>query len=348
MSRDYLHSFYSLESFFTLSLCSRNLGKLLLLFPAMFCGCSPEVLPEAVSVQTEVRRQDVPFDNTGPVSQGSTLDILIFENDPFLRLDSYKRVESLTEAEGVVESTGGDKRMFFCLNGQRERLDWADISSYHSLSKIYCDLEKERRGQATMTGECSGSAGMKGLSVIMKPLVSEVKVDRISCDFSGTSYVSSRLKDVKAYLINVNASYGLLTEDGHGTERMINVEMLSQADVDRFLEKDNIFRHMTDGLGSSVIRPDVSFLCYPHSGDDTSPSTQCTRLVIEGKIGTETYYWPINVNGGIVERANSYIYDIKIRRKGACDPNTPIDPKNIDFVMTTAKWTEEKEYEVTF
>ena len=323
-------------------------GHLLTLFPAIFYGCSTELLPESTSSLQAVPKTEVMIKNHAQILTGSTLDILTFENDRFRRLDSYKRIENFDSQEGIVESTGGDKIMFFCLNAQRERLDWADIYSYWSLGKIYCDLELERMDRLTMTGQCSGLAGGQAFSTFLEPLACMARIERINCDFSGTAYSSSRLKNVKAYLINVNATYGICSENSQSSQRMINVEMLNQIDVDRFVEKENILSEISEEVGKEWIYPKVCLLCYPNAGDDTSPSSQMTRLVIEGTVGNETYYWPININEGKVERNCCYAYSITIRRKGVTDPNIPIDAVETDIIMTTSPWIEKEEYVVGF
>ena len=337
-----------------LEMCSNILlparipGHLLTLFPAIFYGCSTEILPESSFPLQAVPKVEVMIKNHVQILEGSTLDILTFENDRFRRLDSYKRVENFDSTEGIVESTGGDKIMFFCLNAQRERLDWADISSYWSLGKIYCDLELERMDRLTMTGQCTGLAGEESLSTHLEPLACMTRIDRINCDFGGTTYSSKRLKNVKAYLINVNATYEIGAENSQSSQRMVNVEMFNQIDVNGFIEKENIMSEISDEVGKEWVYPKACFLCYPNTGDDTSPSSQMTRLVIEGRVGDETYYWPININGGKVERNNCYAYSITIRRKGVTDPNIPIDVVETDIIMTRSPWIENEEYVVGF
>ena len=344
----HLHSVKCHKFHLRFFLPARFLGQLLLLFPAMSNGCTPMMLPENVEQAHLATEYRTIFTARTPVPEGSTLDILTFEDDQFYRLDSYKRIEDFYNSEAIVESTGGPKRVVFCLNGQRDRYDWADISSYSSLSKIHFDLEKERTDRLTMTGECLCQAGSRGDSVSFSPLACQVRIGSLSCDFSGTPYSSARIRNARAYLINVNATTGLIHNRYADGERIINVEMLNMADVANFSHQENILRDISGELGRSPIHLDARFLCYPHAGDDSSPATQCTRLVIEGEIDSETYFWPINIGGGEIIRKNAYTYDILIKRKGVSDPNVPISVQDADIKMTIMPWTEKTEYGVSF
>ena len=67
-------------------------------------------------------------------------------------------------------------------------------------------------------------------------------------------------------------------------------------------------------------------------------------------IDSVKYYWPITVNaeGEGVERSCIYNYDIHIRRKGTSDPDTPIEPKELEINMSICKWKDVDGYEVKF
>ena len=68
--------------------------------------------------------------------------------------------------------------------------------------------------------------------------------------------------------------------------------------------------------------------------------------MIEGKIGSDIYYWPIGL--GTLDRGKRYSYNILIRRKGVSDPDTVIDPADLEFNFRIKPWTEKEEYQVLF
>ena len=312
-------------------------------------GCCPHVLPEADSPL--IRKQST-FSVIDSSSDGSTLDILTFEDDRLQRLDSYQRIDGFIGNTAYAESTGGSKIFFFCTSHGRSIYQWSEINSYSSLKKLRFDLEDERREAPTRTGECRMEAGGEKGEVVLKPLVSEVCIERISCDFSGTPYSEAVMTDVCAYLTNVNGTYGLTDHNYKGPERIINQGRLNKNDLAGFKETDIIFSSISKSLTSITLYPQISFLCYPNPGDGSSIGNPCTRLVIEGKIDGQTYYWPININHDSedcgVKRNCRYVYDLLIRRKGTSDPDIAINLDKCDIKFELKPWEEKKEYGIRF
>ena len=84
----------------------------------------------------------------------------------------------------------------------------------------------------------------------------------------------------------------------------------------------------------------------------TDVGSPFTRLVIEGKIQGETWYWPIDINrdeaGVGIERNSRYVFDIILRSKGTKDPDTPASPEMTEIKFETRKWKEKDGYHVEF
>lgn len=306
-------------------------------------GCCPDVLPGKEMVHIN-KTSSLPFLTSQ--SKGSTLDIFTFEDDRLRRLDSYQRIEQFAGNTAYAESTGGKKIFFFCLCSHRSAYEWADMNSYSSLGKVRFELEDETRGCLTRTGECRALAGDTGAEVVLKPLVASICLKKLSCDFSGTPYAGSKLTDIRAYLTNVNGTSGLLDPDHQKPERIINQGMLNEYDLRGFSERDLVFSDIAASLGRSSLNPDVCFLCYPNPGNTNSPGSPCTRLVIEGKIGGITYYWPVSITG--IERGCRYEFDIHIRRKGTSDPDIPVEMSECEIQFETKPWEEKEDYGIRF
>lgn len=306
-------------------------------------ACCPDALPETEAFHTH---KSASFPITISSAEGSTLDIFTFRDDRLRRLDSYQRIEGFSDDTAYAESTVGRKIFFFCLSTGLDIFEWADMNSYFSLGKVRFDLEDETRGSLTKTGECRATAGESGKEVVLKPLVAAVRIDRISCDFSGTPYAGEAVTDVRAYLTNVNATYGLTDSASYDPERLINQGMLNTDDLKAFRESDMVLAELSERLGTATLQPEAEFLCFPNQGDGNSIGSPHTRLVIEGKIDGITYYWPISIKG--IERACRYSYDILIRRKGTSDPDIPIELEECEIQFDIRPWKEIEEYGVRF
>ena len=315
-------------------------GIILSFFPAMTIGCSEDVLPPESGISSEVLRL-----SASDTDEGSTLDILIFEDDRLRRLDSYQRFEDLRQLNVYPSSTGGKKIIFFCMNPQRNRYDWADISSYASLSGISCNLEMEDRKNFVKTAECRCEAGAAMQEIELASLVSEIYIENKMCDFHDTPYADRKITDVTIYLTNVNASCPLTGKESDGEIRMINPGMLNDHDVRKFQDPSMIVQKIDEGIWKYGTGLRKSFVCYPHTGQND----RSTRLVIEGKIDRETYFWPFEVGSPEgIEKNCRYIYDINIRRKGTTDPDCLIDPAVVELDLKVKPWSEKEEYRVMF
>ena len=318
-------------------------GCLHIILPALLYGCSGEIRPMpsikhcTTTLKFKVSRSE------------STLDIFTFEDDRLRHLDAYQRLDHMNSETIPVSSTGGNKIFFLCINSQKNRYDWGMISSYSTLQNVFCDLEYESLEKRTMTSEIHTIAGKSICIAETLPLTSEIVVEKIGCDFSGTPYSQSVIQDLKIYLTNVCASCPIIYNEEYKPNRIINTGGFNQTDISTFRSPDIIFRSLTEQLGMSSICPGISLLCYPTPAQEESPGSPHTRLVLEGKIDSQIYYWPITIAPGSgIGRGNRYVYDILIRRKGVTDPDTPIDIKSIDIQLKTKPWIEKEDYSVSF
>ncbi len=317
------------------------LGTLLVIVSTLPCGCSGEMEDNSLIKADIETHTALHFSGSCMTSEGSTLDIFAFENDRLSKLDAYQRLENFTGTTAHLSSTGGEKIIFACAESHLRRDDWSSISSYSSLGKVTCELEDEDIANLTKTGECILDAGSRSQTLSLVPLASEIFLESINCDFSGTPYAGAVIRDVRVYLTYVSASCPLTYHDDNSPTRVINTGLLNEYELSHFKHPDIIVQYVTERLDNTVIYPSSRLICYPNTRD--------TRIVIEGVIGKETFYWPFRLNEGKrIERNCRYTYNIRIKRKGVTDPDILIDRKDAEFNMIIKPWKEIQEYGVGF
>lgn len=324
-----------------------------LLLPAFLCGCSKS--PDGYRTATD--EPDMPIIKVKGIEgeySGGTLDILTYNNDRLCRLDSYQRIEDFHGRTVKAEHREGEKTVILLYNLKRKPFAWNEICSISTAGKLSCSLEEEDPQKPFMAGTCRLDQSGDNTAELA-PLSSRICLRSISCDFSGTAYAGNTIKDLKAYITNVNAEYPMTGGNGGKPGRIINAGMLNHDDLRKFRCPEIIYREIAEELGKISMTTDAFFLCYPNTSSEDAPGSPFTRLVIEGRIGSNTYYWPININrsgnGSLtagIESNFTYCYDIAIRRKGVTDPDTPIDPKDIDIIMTIKPWNEKENCNVSF
>lgn len=348
ISRESFHLLFTQISFFLF----RNFLLLILLYPAFFCSCNAEESPAPLDQQEkEVQRAVRLYGaDSGWMSDIKTLDAFVFNDDALQRLDSYQRFDEIDGQTVTIASTKGEKIISFCANSQKARYDWAIISSRSSLERVNSDLERERRKSPLMTGEIKiDTEGNRIDEIGIYPLINEITLNSICCDFSGKPYEGEELKDIKVYLINVNAECSIMETDKTLPVRIINSGALDLEDVAKFTEPDLIFQTFDKPVGDKRLTPEISLWCYPNASKEESPGSPITRLVIEGTIDGKVCYYPIDVmmyDSG--PRNHRYIYNLKFMSMGTDDPNTPIDTETADINMEIRQWNEKENCEIVF
>lgn len=315
------------------------------------CSGSPEtIMPAYAACETKVNLKQTPSDM-------KSLDIFVFYDDLFQKLDCYQRFENMSEWKGKIVSGNGKRILTAIANCPYGRDDWLSLSSRSHLNDFSINLEDESGDIAVMTGEkyvSARSGNSLASELILRPLSSEIILRSLSCDFTGKPYSGEKLTDVKVYLTNVNAELPLLEDEAGGPIRIINAGCLCDEDVDAFVCRDIIVQNIRQAIGKNVIYPDIRLRCYRNDGIKESPGTPFTRLVIEGRLDGKVYYWPIDINRNGdssnkgISSGHRYIYDIRITRKGSSDPDTPV--RTEDFVLSqhVAEWKEKENCAVIF
>lgn len=339
-------SYLKSDTFFHI-LSQPVLGHLisLSLLPALFSNCADK--PDL----TMVRSLSMAYD---PYCI-ETLDIFTFNDDMLKRLDSYQRIEKNDSEIVEIRSQNGNKHIVICANSHTEKDAWTGINSLDAIRSRHHDLRMERRKSLFMSGEGYAEAGAEVIhDISLRPLVSEVVLRSIRCDFSEKEYEGAEIRDAKVYLTNVNARCGILSDGEVKPTHIINAGGLDEEETFSMTEPEMLTREIKVPIGPLTINTDISLLCYPSSSTEEGPGTPFTRLVIEGMIEGEKFWWPIQINREEgcqepgIHRNRSYIYDVVITGKGSSSPNEDIIFEKMNHVLEIRKWEERDEYQVRF
>lgn len=282
-----------------------------------------------------------------------SLDIFIFNDDALRRLDSYRRYEGHIGNQVIVASRGGIKLIVVIANAPKDRADWAKINSYNGLGKIFFDLKDENPDFPIMSGEVQHKAIYNGkCDPRIEPLMAEIVVKSLCCDFSSRPYAGKQIENARIYLTNVSAGCPAMFGDNYSISSLINYGRLSEKDYIDFQRPDMIEHKLNEPLGIDDIAEDIRLYCYPNYSTEKTLANPATRLVVEGNIDGRLYYYPIEINriyseqGGLghgIERNASYEFDIMITRLGAKDPDISIESGSAGIVMNIKKWKERED-----
>lgn len=332
------------------------LGIIILLICPVLHGCEPLHMTDShftaagkVPVKMSVHSKE-------PM-RGEALDILVFRNDATQYLECWQRVHVSEEDEVAIASMNGEKTVMAC-SGMKDsdHGNWMWVSSLSSLSDAWSDLENETKDSPVMSGSCSLNAGStlsERPHLTLRRISSEIHLRSLKCDFKGRPYEGEKLSDVHVYLTNVNASCRIWNDTGHAS-RIINQGRLVMEDVLRFSDTGLILQHIDGEVGSNGIDTDIRLRCYPNSPREEGLGSPFTRLVIQGVLDGDVWYWPIDINRkgdssdeGISSNCR-YIYDIVLTRKGSADPDTAIKTGTASIAMEVKRWEDKEDYTITY
>jgi hypothetical protein len=332
------------------------LGFIILLTCPVLHGCEPLHFTDSHFTAAGKVPVKMSVHSKGDLT-GEELDILIFQNDATQYLECWQRVQVTETDEATIASMNGEKIAMACSGmSDRSHEDWMWVSSLASLSDAWSDLEGERRETPVMSGGCVFKAGstLTGQPALtLHRLSCEIHLRSLKCDFKGRPYEGERLSDVHVYLTNVNASCRIWNDTGN-VSRIINQGRLIMEDVSRFSDRSLILQEIEGEVGSDGIRPDIRLRCYPNTAQKEGPGSPFTRLVIQGVLDGEVWYWPIDINrdGEASEegvRSNCiYTYDIVLTRKGSKDPDTAIKTGTATITTEVKRWEEKEDYTIGY
>ena len=292
--------------------------------PACFL---PDAAPRGgvrTPVRIETRAGDAPAE---------CLDLFFFEGeDPFL-LDAYEHVETLPASlEG--RSRSGDKILAAVANADGAAFDRNDIRSFRNFSAKTVCLESEEPDHPVMAATARLTAGSPA-ELTLRPLLCEIRIHSLCCDFHARPYAGASLENVRIYLTNVRDRCRM---DGESLPSWLNAGRLDPDLTAALAHPEMVFLTSAGPVGDETVFPDLRFYAYPNPAAEDALGTPLTRLVIEGTLLGETCYYPISITP--LEGGQCHVFDITLTRFGTSDPDIPATRDQVRVDGAIAPWNE--------
>lgn len=288
---------------------------------------------------------------------GDTADVFVYDDDQLRRLDTYQR-EVLGSDRMKVASTSGPKIVAMVVNGRTGRYTWTSSNTYSYMERLDAEFEKEELAHPTLSGHitiCGKSS--KPCDMELHPIMSKIVLRSIRCDFSGMAYEGARFTGAKVYMTNVSTICRMMQEKDFRTRGTLNTGRLVPEDLRNLADPSMISQNLPDSIGKDWLEVNRTMYCYPNTNEEESQGSPFTRMVIEGQINGTTWYYPININREDIcwvegtpgiDRGQTYIYDITIKRTGTDDPDKPVTLDDISVVCEVVPWEEKENREERF
>ncbi|MBR6932903.1 MAG: hypothetical protein IKH49_06330 [Bacteroidales bacterium] len=294
--------------------------------PALFFSCSPG---SGRDVRTPVE-----LHSRAETGEESTLDLFFFEAEQPCFLDAYERVQGAIPARWEACSRSGRKRLVAVAHAGCDRYAWSDIRSLANLDARETSLETEDPSSPIMTASATVNAGAPA-TLTLSPLLSEIRLHSLCCDFHDRAYVGARLENVRVYLVNVRDRCRL---DGESVPSWLNAARLDPERTAALRCPETVLQALPEPVGDETVFPDIRLYAYPNPAAEDGIGSPFTRLVIEGTLLGITCYYPISITP--MEGGKSHVFDVTLTRAGTSDPDIPATREMVRLVGAIAPWND--------
>lgn len=293
-----------------------------------------------------------------------TLDVFVFRETSGKDngvLDAYKRFHGseIANMNGIsLNTTTGPKHICAIANSHID--DYKSIIDLSSFQKIECLLVDEKLSDFTMTGSIKASLGItSSVTIPLSRLISCITISSIRTSFSGTPYQGESLTNVKVYLINAIGNK-LVLEGGTAKNTVIlNKGRKVETDVSECKQRGLLFDEIEGPISDDGYTQCHYLYCYENTISSENGAEKFTRVVIQGDLAGNTYYYPININqegfGYVssnghygIKRNTRYTISAIIQRPGSTEPDSPVTHGSISSSITIKVWDSTSDSNIIF
>ena len=298
--------------------------------PAFFSSC--ERIPDSTEFHAEPQIYIQWTKNTTP----EAIDLFFFDTLGAQKLDTYQQVMPLAGGNHPYGVCGPGAKRLVALSGTAGLTDpWLDIRNYGSICKKTYRLEEENPDAPRLVAETLLKEGASRVALLnLQPMICQIRIKSVSCDFSGRPYAGMFFSNSKLYLTYAGTEYKPLGPGGGHPVSWINAGALDSLASMALPHPEMVLQKGLGIIGRQRLYPDIGFYCY--ANPDGAQGIPRTRLVLEGSIDGHLCYYPLEIAN--LQPGKVYSFDITLRRMGSPDPDIPVASDAVLVETQTVPW----------
>ena len=308
--------------------------------PAYFSSC------ERVTTSTEAHTGTQIYIQWTKNTTPEAIDLFFFDTLGAQKLDTYQQLLSIPGQARQYGVSGPGAKRLVALSGIAGLTDpWLDIRNYGSICKKTYRLEEDNLDSPQLVAETLLDGTASRITPLnLQPMLSQIRINSVSCDFNGRPYAGKFFSNSKLYLTYAGTEYKPLGPGGGHPVSWINAGALDSLATLALPHPEMMLKEGLGDIGPARQYPALSFFCYANPG--WQEGIPRTRLVLEGTLDGHLCYYPLEIPH--LEAAQVYSFDITLRRMGSPDPDIPVS-SDVALVETlTVPWQDREPYTVTF
>lgn len=311
----------------------------------LLTSCSKEI---AVTPAEPEDYQDVVFNVyddeytkvTNTTTSGVHNDAAVTEVQ-FLVFNSDKSISAYgktTDSKCVIRlSRMRDMSCYALVNFQS---DLSTVKTETELIAMRSSLENNTADKIQMIGFRTrvDMTSTTSVTIPVKRIAAKVSLEKITLNFASPALAAKEFKVEAIYLINVQS--GVVLDSLDPSNLYINKGRHVNTNYDHICY-DVVNEAIANG---NTMQTEHFFYCYPNTAADNSDSRPFTRVVVQVKIGSVNYYYPVdihNTDNNLLEANKHYkVTNLTITGLGSTDPDKIPDIKDVTYSVSVEEWAQ--------
>lgn len=256
------------------------------------------------------------------------------------RLQEYKNETLLSTAKTSVECTPGTKTIVALVNTPK----MPDVKSYDDLTSRTSNLADNSTVALQMTGKVSAEiTSSSEISIPVSRIAAKVTIASITNKMALEYYQNMSFSITNIYMLNVAGDTGYMEDK----DPVVWYNMSKRQDTGGLrymLQRNNSVPLVVKYPETVSLTPQQEhpYYVYPNGTEsdnsDAEWSPRYTRMVLEARLGSETYYYPVSIPN--VERNTAYEVHLTVTRPGSASPDIPVDVQTASVTVNVVEWTD--------
>ncbi len=314
-----------------------------------FQGTNTEVVSFSVG-ESSFRTKAGAVSHTAAESKINDLQVLVFNPDG--TLNGYGRSSDNSCAVRVTRGAG--LRCYAVVNADKRA--FSDIADEQTLKTSVSSMSDNRKDSFHMFGmKTQDMTTGNNFAVPVSRMASKITLGSVTNNIESDALSGKDFNVTGIYLINACASC-TMEKTPLSSGKWLNMRKYENADnANGFLGA----RGMKTEVAAGTVKFDREMYCYPNpvlaqndaNSADGTFTPRLTRLVIEAEIGTDVYYYPINIytkGSSLLSNKHYVVSNVVITGPGSKSPDIIPDIDNVKFSVEVQDWDEEEIDEVVF
>ena len=225
--------------------------------------------------------------------------------------------------------------------------DLSDCSTPSSLTSRISYLKDNSSAGLQMIGSVDNQTftSASTVNIVVRRFAAKVEIDEITSAFTAAAFRSQEFVVTGIYLINVNGTCPYSQVPAAGT--WYNKMQYESGDCNALIS-DKLSSSVRIQSATGQVTPYTTkhyFYCYANPTTTDAHrgnwSPRRTRLVVETRLGTHVYYYPIDIvgTGNVLNINTSYtVTKLTVTGPGVDHPDDLLDNGTVNFTVTVKDW----------